>query len=143
MPLESGLLGRYSDWSLAQRPWQWGLTLCIFCLQRETWPGCPQLHGYHCALLGCYAAGSSNSVPTFRDKRCHVGAIAKVPLKMAPTGCPETSVRNYYYTLRNSSEERSSHLLHGESLKLRMVPGCLPRGRESKENGAVRQTGDG
>ena len=28
---------------------------------------------------------------------------------MGSTGCPETSVRNYYYTARNSLEERSSH----------------------------------
>jgi CRISPR/Cas system endoribonuclease Cas6 (RAMP superfamily) len=28
---------------------------------------------------------------------------------MEPTGCPETSIRNYRYLLRNSPEERSSH----------------------------------
>jgi hypothetical protein len=41
------------------------------------------------------------------------------PLKMGPKDCPETSVTNYYYTLRNSSEERSSHLyvLRSGSLK--------------------------
>jgi hypothetical protein len=33
------------------------------------------------------------------------------PLKMGPTGCPETSVRNYHYTLRNITEEQRSHLL--------------------------------
>jgi len=27
---------------------------------------------------------------------------------MGPTGCPETSVRNYHYTLRNGPEKRSS-----------------------------------
>jgi hypothetical protein len=31
------------------------------------------------------------------------------PFKMGQTGCPETSVRNYYYSLRNNAEERSSH----------------------------------
>ena len=30
-------------------------------------------------------------------------------LKMGAIGCPETSVRNYHYTLRNSPEARSSH----------------------------------
>jgi hypothetical protein len=39
---------------------------------------------------------------------------------MGPIGCPETSVRNYYYTLRNRPEERSSHLFRGGSLKKRM-----------------------
>ena len=26
-----------------------------------------------------------------------------------PIGCPETSVRNYHYSLRNNPEERNSH----------------------------------
>ena len=32
------------------------------------------------------------------------------PLKIGPVGCPETSVRNYHYTLRNIAEERRSQL---------------------------------
>jgi hypothetical protein len=40
---------------------------------------------------------------------------------MRPIGCPETSVRNYQYSLRNSPEESSSRLLRGESLKSRML----------------------
>jgi len=36
---------------------------------------------------------------------------------MGPTGYPETSVRNYHYSLRNNREERSSQLLCGGSLK--------------------------
>jgi len=40
------------------------------------------------------------------------------PLKLEPIGCPETSVRNYHYTLLNDPEGRSSHLLRGGSLKL-------------------------
>jgi len=35
---------------------------------------------------------------------------------MGPIGCPETSVRNYHYSLRNNPEERSYHVLGG-SLK--------------------------
>ena len=42
-------------------------------------------------------------------------------LKMVPTGCPEKSVRNYLYSLRNSPKERSSHLLRGGSLKSRNI----------------------
>ena len=30
------------------------------------------------------------------------------PLRMGPTGCPEMSVRNYHYLLRNNPEEHSS-----------------------------------
>jgi hypothetical protein len=31
-------------------------------------------------------------------------------LRMGPIGCPETSVRNYHYSLRNNPEERSSQM---------------------------------
>jgi hypothetical protein len=40
---------------------------------------------------------------------------------METIGYPETSARNYHYSLRNNPEERSSHLLHGGSLISRMV----------------------
>ena len=36
---------------------------------------------------------------------------------MGPTDCPETSVINYHYSLRNNPEEHSSRLLRGGSLK--------------------------
>jgi hypothetical protein len=38
-------------------------------------------------------------------------------LEERPRGCPETSVRNYHYTLRNNTEELISHMLRGWSLK--------------------------
>ena len=41
------------------------------------------------------------------------------PLKMEPICCPETSVRNYHYSLRNDPEGHSSYLLCGRSLKSR------------------------
>jgi len=41
---------------------------------------------------------------------------------MGPTGCSETSVRNYDHLLRYNPEERNSHLLRGGSLKSRI---CL------------------
>ena len=81
----------------------------------------------NCAPLGCYAASSGNSLPTFRDSLSVPSSVAQKssriqkswPLKMGPIGCPETSVRNYHYSLRNSPEERSSHLLSFGSLKSR------------------------
>ena len=48
------------------------------------------------ALLGHYTESSGNSFPDFRA------------LKMGPIGCPETSVRNYHYSLCNDPEGRSS-----------------------------------
>jgi hypothetical protein len=33
------------------------------------------------------------------------------PLKMGPIGCPESSVRNLHYVLRNDPEERGSPVL--------------------------------
>jgi len=88
------------------------------------------------ALLEYYAAYGGNSLPTFRDNRLvQTWRIKKskilgfldswifLPLKMAPTSCPETSVKNYNHTLRNMQEECKSHLLHGGILKSRK-PKC-------------------
>jgi len=44
-----------------------------------------------------------------------------LPLKMGPISYPETSVRNYHYSLRNKPAERSSQVLRGGSLKLRIL----------------------
>jgi len=52
----------------------------------------------NCALLGCYAANSGNTIPTFRDN-----------LSMEHISFPEISVRKYHYTLRRNPDERSSH----------------------------------
>jgi hypothetical protein len=38
---------------------------------------------------------------------------------MGLVGCPETSVRNYHFSLRSSPEERRLNLLRGGSLKSR------------------------
>jgi len=38
-----------------------------------------------------------------------------------PTGCPETSVRIYHYSLRNNPEDRTAHLLLPVSLKSRPI----------------------
>jgi hypothetical protein len=39
------------------------------------------------------------------------------PPKMRPTGCPETSVSIYHYTLPNNPQQRTSHLHPGGSLQ--------------------------
>jgi hypothetical protein len=63
------------------------------------------------------------SLPLLGRNICLSNACGKVtfwildPLKMGPISCPETSVRNYHYSLRNNSEERSSHLLRGSGVK--------------------------
>ena len=44
----------------------------------------------------------------------------RVTFEMGPIAFPETSVRNYHYSLRNSPARRSSHLLRGGSLKSRV-----------------------
>ena len=33
-----------------------------------------------------------------------------LPLKLGPIDCPQTTLRNYHYTLSNIQEERSSHV---------------------------------
>ena len=50
-----------------------------------------------------YASRSGNFLVTFRDN-LSVPSSRSWPLKMRPVGCPETSVRNYHYSLRNNSE---------------------------------------
>jgi hypothetical protein len=47
-------------------------------------------------------------------------------LKEGTDRLPETSVRNYHYTLRNKPEERRSHLYRGGSLQSRSVSEPLP-----------------
>jgi len=58
-----------------------------------------------------------NFLPTFTGQ-----PIGSSPLKTGPIACPETSVRNHHYSLRNNPEERSS-LLRGGSLRPARV--CL------------------
>jgi len=41
--------------------------------------------------------------------------------RIGPIVCPETSARNYCYSLRNNSEERSSELLRSRSLESRVL----------------------
>jgi hypothetical protein len=66
----------------------------------------------NCVLLGYDAASNDNFLPTFRDNLSVPYSWFKNawPLNKGPTGCPETSVsvRNFYYSLRNSLQERSS-----------------------------------
>jgi hypothetical protein len=61
------------------------------------------------ALLGYYAAYSGNSGP----------------VKMGQISCPETSVMNCHYTLRNTPEERRSDIHLGGSLKSRKPHSCF------------------
>jgi hypothetical protein len=86
------------------------------------------LRDENCASLGYYAASSGNSLRTFSDNICPIfkgqeykKGIDSSPLKVGTIGCLETSVRNYHYSLRNSSEELISHLLRGGSLKSRTL----------------------
>ena len=43
-------------------------------------------------------------------------------MKVGQIGYPETSVRNYQYSLRHNPKERISHLLRGGSLKTCILP---------------------
>jgi len=77
--------------------------------------GIKWLPSKNCALLGYYAACSGNSLPIFRDNI----SVPSSRVKNGTERCPETSVINYHYTLRNVPEEQSSHLLRDGSLKSR------------------------
>ena len=54
-----------------------------------------------CALLGCYAASSLNFLPALQDDQ---SAPRLQVSRILPTGCPETSVINYHYSLRYNTE---------------------------------------
>jgi len=74
--------------------------------------------------MGCNAVYSGNFVQTFRDNLSvsfqeFNNARRK---KIEPTGCPETSVRNYHSMLRKVPHEGRSHLHHDGSLESCMVP---------------------
>jgi len=81
----------------------------------------------NCALLGHHAASSGNFLPMFREnlsgpifraQRALLTSYRSHPqesrgpwaLKMRPIGCPETSVWNYHYSLRNNPAERHQTL---------------------------------
>ena len=94
----------------------------------------------NCPLLGYYAASSGNSLPTCWDNLSAPFSRVSAWLLMGPICCPETSVRNYHYTLRNSPEERGSHLLRGGSLKSRIttlyiITSTAPLERSVKQEG--------
>jgi hypothetical protein len=60
-----------------------------------------------CICLGYYAASSCKSLAKFR---CNPSSKILTPLKMRPIPCPETSVRNYKYSLRDNPEENGSQV---------------------------------
>ena len=78
----------------------------------------------NCALMGYYTAWNGISVPTFRDT---LSAPSSRVGRWYRYICPETSVRNYHYSLRNNPKVSSSHLLRGGSLKsiIGLVIRCL------------------
>ena len=63
------------------------------------------------AMPGYCAARGGNSLPTFRDNLSVPSSRVKNPSSHGPTGCPETSVWNYHYTVHSSAEESSSEAL--------------------------------
>jgi len=82
---------------------------------------------FKCFLLELRSSGilfsesSGNFLTMFQDNlsvpSSRVDLQGFDPLKMGLIGCPETSVRNYHYSLCNNPEERSSHILCDGSLK--------------------------
>ena len=64
----------------------------------------------NCTLLGYYTSSSGNFLPMFWDNLQVPSLWVKIlTLKMGHIGCPETSVRNYHYSLRNNPEERGPY----------------------------------
>ena len=82
---------------------------------------------FSCSLLGYYTVSNDNFLPPFWDNLSVQSSRVKNSwsLKMVSIGCPEASVKNCRDSLCNSPEERSSHLLHGRSLKSCLLGWCL------------------
>jgi len=94
--------------------------------------GCEEYR--NCALLGYYAGSGRNSLPTFRDnppeppsrvtyrpqlqRPTTEGGADRLPLKVVPISCPETSVKNYCYLLRNNPKEHGSLLLQLDRVRI-------------------------
>jgi len=90
---------------------------CIICLLMKYCTPPTFLIGWHHATETFHCPHSSLYKPNIGSAGF---LLDSQPLKMEPIGCPETSVRNYQYSLPNKLEGRSSHLLHGRSLKSRL-----------------------
>jgi len=120
----------YKEWplgckGLCQRK-IWGSRCCLF---RYEWTCCATTERQRSGDSVSFHldVGRNLKVETFHRPhsflyKLRIGATGFLldswTLIMGPTDCPETSVRNYHYPLHNNPEERSSQLLHGESLKL-------------------------
>ena len=59
-----------------------------------------------CGLLRFYTASCGTCMPTFRDNVSVSSSRVKCPSRMGPIRCPETSVKNYHTTPRNTPEDR-------------------------------------
>jgi len=68
-------------------------------------------------LLGSCAASSGKSLQTLRTTYQGINRLSE--RQWDPTDFPETSVRNFHYSLHNNPEKHSSHLLRGGCLKSR------------------------
>ena len=62
-----------------------------------------------CVHLCCYAGSCGHFLPTFRDNLL-VPSSGSCPWIWGPICFPETSGRNYHYSLRNNQEERLSNI---------------------------------
>jgi len=89
-----------------------------------------------CAFVGYYTASSGILLPTFRDNLT-CSRISRIgessTLRMGRISCPEMSVRNYHYSLRNNPEERSSRIVSSQ-------PIVLSRARSVQLNTIMRAT---
>ena len=104
--------------------------LVFICLQRGCWIKYTYINENVCVFLGYYAVYSRTSLPTFRNNLSVPSSTVKKSkkkkrllveflhlFKTGRIGCPETSVWNYHYKLRNIPEECRAYLIWGRSLK--------------------------
>jgi hypothetical protein len=93
----------------------------ILCTEQNDTQYRDKIQNEICPLLGFYAALKGISLPKFRYNLsvppARIKKCKKKKKKIGPIGCPETSVRNCHYSLRDIPEKRRSNLHRGGSLK--------------------------
>ena len=99
------------------------------CFMRTYWPHLSEVKNSRISPIGFWSHLSkvkNSRIPPLgfwshlpRSKIQERFFLDSWPLMTEPIGCPETSVINYHYSLRNNPEERISYLLRGWSLKSR------------------------
>jgi hypothetical protein len=94
---------------------------CVFEESTRHFEGRTIANNKNFVLPGYYTAGNGNSSQTFRDNVSVPSS--RSPLKMGPTGCSETSVRNHESktSIRRTDDQVEIRIKHLLNASLRFI----------------------